>query len=480
MLSGQTPYQADTPIGLAFKHIMEPAPHLLDLRPDLPPALDAVIAQAMAKEPAQRFPNASAFLTALEGAVGPNVMLRTRAPEPMATVMPSQPGATVMPASGTLAPPPSAPRLRPAAPPPISSAPPLAAKPAGGLPLMPVLLGGGALAALLVVGVIVFVLLSLINGGGAATATTVARATETVPVIAEVTGTAAPTDPATEAATSQVTEAPTEPATAVPVPSDTAAAPTEAVPPTPAAGAIETSPVDGMAQVFVPAGEFGMGNDSGPADQRPMHIVFLDGYWIDRTEVTNAMYGACVDDAGCTPPQSLGSITRASYFGNPAFANFPVLFVTWPQAQAYCEWAGRRLPTEAEWEKAARGNDLRLYPWGNQAPDATRLNFQGSGVKDTVAVGQFPAGASPFGALDMAGNASEWVADFYDPAYYAASPAENPPGPAQTGCPGGDCRVLRGGNWNSRDEEATATFRLFYGPNDTRDAFTIRCARPAE
>jgi formylglycine-generating enzyme required for sulfatase activity len=235
-----------------------------------------------------------------------------------------------------------------------------------------------------------------------------------------------------------------------------------------------------MVQVFVPAGPFGMGNDAGPADQRPMHVVYLDSFWIDRTEVTNARYAACVNAAGCTPPLSLGSIKRSSYFNNPAFANFPVLFVTWPQARDYCEWAGRRLPTEAEWEKAARGDDLRLYPWGNQAPDATRLNFQPSGVGDTVAVGQFPSGASPYGVLDMAGNASEWVLDFYDPAYYGVSPGENPPGPAQTGCPGGDCRVLRGGNWNSRDEEATATFRLFYGPNDSRDAFSIRCARTAD
>jgi serine/threonine-protein kinase len=232
-----------------------------------------------------------------------------------------------------------------------------------------------------------------------------------------------------------------------------------------------------MVQVYVPAGEFTMGSDAGPTDQQPAHTVSLDAFWIDQTEVTNAMYALCVAAGACSPPLETRSITRASYYGEPAFSDHPVLFVNWPQAGAYCEWAGRRLPTEAEWEKAARGDDQRPYPWGSEPPGPGLLNHADAGVGDTVAVGQYPAGASPYGALDMAGNASEWVLDYYDPAYYAVAPAENPTGPAQTGCPGGECRVLRGGNWNSRDDEAAATFRLFYGPNDSRDAFGIRCAQ---
>jgi formylglycine-generating enzyme required for sulfatase activity len=232
-----------------------------------------------------------------------------------------------------------------------------------------------------------------------------------------------------------------------------------------------------MVQVYVPAGEFHMGSDSGPADQQPMHAVTLDTFWIDQTEVTNAMYARCVSANACTPPLDPRSFTRASYYSEPAFADYPVLFVNWFQAGAYCTWAGRRLPTEAEWEKAARGADQRPYPWGSEPPDALRLNFGATGLGDTAPVGQYPAGASPYGALDMAGNAWEWVADWYDPGYYAESPDENPTGPAETGCPGGDCRALRGGSWDSTADQATTTARLAYGPNDTRDAFTIRCAR---
>jgi formylglycine-generating enzyme required for sulfatase activity len=154
-----------------------------------------------------------------------------------------------------------------------------------------------------------------------------------------------------------------------------------------------------------------------------------------------------------------------------------VLFVNWTQAQTYCGWAGRRLPTEAEWDKAARGTDMRLYAWGNQPTNTTRLNYGCSGLGDTVAVGQYPKGASPYGAVDMAGNAWEWVAGWYDPHYYAVSPSQNLKGPDKTGCPEGDCKVLRGGSWDSRNEQATTTARLFFGPNDSRDAFTIRCSQ---
>jgi formylglycine-generating enzyme required for sulfatase activity len=316
------------------------------------------------------------------------------------------------------------------------------------------ILGGLALGALALVGVGLTVVM-LLNSAAAPPATSAP--------------TAAPTVPASTAAalpTSAPTTAPTTTSTLEPTP-----------PPTPEAGAEEVSTIDGMSQVYVPAGEFVMGNNSGPADQQSEHVVFLESFWIDQYEVTNAQYALCVAARLCTPPQRLDSITRAQYYGVPEFENFPVIYVSWFQAREYCEWAGRRLPTEAEWEKAARGDDRRLYPWGNSTPTAEQLNFRASGFGDTVAGYSYVANVSPYNAVDMSGNVSEWVEDFYDPNYYSVSPRDNPTGPTQTGCPGGDCRVLRGGNWNGTAEEVTTTFRLFYGPNDSRDAFGIRCAR---
>ena len=184
--------------------------------------------------------------------------------------------------------------------------------------------------------------------------------------------------------------------------------------PTLGIGSSIISNVDGMQQLFVPAGEFIMGADDG--DPRvpfsSKREVFLDAFWIDRTEVDNYRYQKCVDSGSCSPPISTRSHTRNNYFYNPEFADYPVIYVTWFQAAEYCNWAGRRLPTEAEWEKAARGIDGRIYPWGNNDPDENLLNYR-TDSGDTAPVESFTQGASPYGALNMAGNVSEWVADWY-------------------------------------------------------------------
>jgi formylglycine-generating enzyme required for sulfatase activity len=237
-----------------------------------------------------------------------------------------------------------------------------------------------------------------------------------------------------------------------------------------------------------------MGSEVGLKDEQPMHTVFLDAFWIDQTEVTNAVYSRCVHAGECRQP----SVT--TYFGDPSYSDHPVVFVSWKDAKAYCSWADRRLPTEAEWEKAASWdpwkNEKRLYPWGD-AFDCEKGNFDDEtefddfvvpggpecdGHDQTSPVGSYPGGASPYGVLDMGGNAWEWVNDAFietDPFgklqnYYATSPASNPPGvdPAITGY-----RVLRGGSWNYNFGLGRAAYRLWFGLDDSYDGMGFRCAR---
>ncbi len=237
---------------------------------------------------------------------------------------------------------------------------------------------------------------------------------------------------------------------------------------------------DNAEMVFVPAGEFTMGSNDGGANEKPVHQVYLDDFWIDVYEVTNALYKKCVDAGKCQPPGSLSSAKQSSYFGNSQFDNYPVTFVSWNDAKTYCEWAGKRLPTEAEWEKAARGTDARVYPWGNEW-DGNKANVE-QRVGDTTLVGSYPAGASPYGVLDMTGNVWEWVADWYDGSYYANSPSRNPPGP-----PSGQYRALRGGGWADdhysvrvahRYDLTYPTFSFdFYYPTFRYNFVGFRCAQ---
>lgn len=200
-----------------------------------------------------------------------------------------------------------------------------------------------------------------------------------------------------------------------------------------------------MPQVFIPGGTFRMGGmDARSApDERPAHDVTLDAFWMDQLEVTNAMYLLCVQNGPCTPPQSLKSSRRSEYFTNPEFKDYPVVYVTWGQAKTYCEWAGRHLPTEAQWERAARGSDWRTFPWGEDKADGLRANFNML-VGDTSRVGTYPLGASPFGVLDMAGNVAEWTQDLYSATYYTTqADFTNPTGPESSATLR---RVVRGGS----------------------------------
>ncbi|MBI5839745.1 MAG: SUMF1/EgtB/PvdO family nonheme iron enzyme [Chloroflexi bacterium] len=198
------------------------------------------------------------------------------------------------------------------------------------------------------------------------------------------------------------------------------------------AGETRNSAADGMIEVFIPAATFTMGgvDPRAASDEMPIHQVQLNAFWFDKVEVTNGMYAVCVKSGTCRLPLSFKSQTRSAYYGDPQYADYPVVYVTWLEAKTYCEWAGRRLPTEAEWERAARGDDSRSYPWGDQIPDASRANFSNL-IGDTAKVGNSPAGASSFGILDMAGNAAEWTRDIYQADYYGSGLSINPQGPGE-------------------------------------------------
>lgn len=240
--------------------------------------------------------------------------------------------------------------------------------------------------------------------------------------------------------------------------------------------------------LFIPEGIFSMGNDeSDDRDQTPAHLVRLDAYYIDETEVTNSAYAQCVDDGVCDPPDSPNATYHRAYYGDSAFDDYPVIFVSWFDAETFCSWRGGRLPSEAEWEKAAgfesqEGLKYR-YPWGD-AFDGTRLNFcdkncprdhrdaaVDDGHQDTAPVGSYSNGRSPLGLFDMAGNVMEWVGDWYNSRAYGESGDTNPLGPLE-----GDFKVIRGGSWLSPSADIAVTSRDSFDPLVTRANLGFRCA----
>lgn len=260
-------------------------------------------------------------------------------------------------------------------------------------------------------------------------------------------------------------------------------------------GRTKTASLDGMTLVYVPAGEFLMGTEIGLTDEQPIHKVYLDAYWIDQTEITNSMYSKCVEAGSCDQPSSL------VFFSDSAFASHPVEYVSWQDAVNYCTWAGRRLPTEAEWEMAASWdpytNQQRVYPWGNEY-DCRKGNFDDEtelddslmqvgdvscdGFVRSAPVGSFPEGVSVYGALDLGGNVWEWVHDAFievDPFnasiqnYYSISPLENPQGvdPSLT-----EYRSIRGGSYNFTFGYGRSAYRLWFGLDDSYEGVGFRCA----
>ena len=249
---------------------------------------------------------------------------------------------------------------------------------------------------------------------------------------------------------------------------------------------VTLTPTDGnddVEMLRIPAGPFLMGSDDGPADERPQHRISLPEFSIDRLPVTNAQFARFLESKG------VGAETGDRWYdiddndarihrrdgkwqADSGFENHPVVEVSWFGAAAYCGWAGKRLPTEAEWEKSARGTDGRKFPWGNEPPDRTRAHFTG-GWNDLRPVGSFPKGASPYGVLDLAGNGWEWVSSAYLPYPYNASDGREDLKPPQV-------RVTRGGGHDSPAEELTTTHRGAHVSRNFRSGhhnIGFRCAR---
>jgi formylglycine-generating enzyme required for sulfatase activity len=247
------------------------------------------------------------------------------------------------------------------------------------------------------------------------------------------------------------------------------------------AGETLISNIDGMQLVYIPTGKFNMGSTSGNPDQAPIHPIQLDGYWLDRTEITNIMFANFLNTVGNKLEGGANWLNPLdpfvwdfekdgiwqTYLGRE---NYPIVGVSWYGANAYCQWAGRRLPTEAQWEYAARDVDGRRFPWGNDSLSCDRARFSGCG-NTPVEVGSLPLGSSPSGVFDLAGNVAEWVSDRYAADYYQHSPSLNPTGPIN-----GYYRVIRGGYWGSAYIALQTAHRDWAGA-DQRDASVgFRCA----
>jgi eukaryotic-like serine/threonine-protein kinase len=255
---------------------------------------------------------------------------------------------------------------------------------------------------------------------------------------------------------------------------------------------IRTNPRGNAKIVYIPAGNFLMGLDRSQAEEMyylcqsfmqgcelsffmesvPAHNVQMDAFWIDQTEVSNARYKACVTAGACTAPRRSSSATRDLYYANPQFDNHPVIYVNWYQADEYCRWAGGRLPTEAQWEYAARGSDGRLFPWGDDPPISSGMANVSDQVGDTMPVESYSEYASPFGVYNMTGNVWEWVSDWYGAGHYSTNANwDNPSGPTS-----GISKAGKGGSHGWSAGVASPGIHDWYEPD--RDGYGVgfRCA----
>ncbi len=258
-------------------------------------------------------------------------------------------------------------------------------------------------------------------------------------------------------------------------------------PVTPAAQ-VQEAPVTPVSEetnmVLIPAGEFEMGCDKGGDPmEAPVHKVQVDAFNIDKFEVTNADYKKFIDDGGYQKKElwsnegwawkEKSKITAPQYFNESKYngAEQPVCGISWYEAEAYANWVGKRLPTEAEWEKAAKGTDGRKFPWGNDYKKGL-CNNKDEGIGKPTKIGKYIEGASPYGLLDMAGNVNEWCLDYFGREYYKSSPGNNPKGPDK-----GKDKVIRGGGFSYDNYYCRTTRRGAYDPTQRSSSIGLRCVK---
>ncbi len=507
MLTGQVPFDAETPIPVIVKHMYHPLPSPRSINPNIPQRVEAVLGKALAKTPAERYQSVEEFINDLEAAAAIQQAIPEAAPPP-----PAARQTRPMPASGT-------------SPPVPTPTPAPQRRETMRLTLVAVILV--ALVGLLICSVVAFFLLggrdlllramatptqlaamtptpTSIAALLTATSPSVPTATDT-PSAAALTPTVEPTQVLSQPSPG-VTDTPTDtvaPPTATSTASPTAtstASPTvtaTATPtPTATATATPTSPAPvTVGMVLIPAGNFIQGSSDAEidaalqmcndayggvcpqtrdwfADEAPRRTVYLDTFYIDQWEVTNQQFAEFVAATGyVTDAEKKGESQTWRTANAPGREKYPVVWMSWNDADAYCRWDGKRLPTEAEWEKAARGSDGRIWPWGSNWVN-TRANTSDGGPGSVTLVGSYPSGASPYGVMDTTGNVWEWVADWYDALWYSNSPLRNPGGP-----PAGVSRVLRGGGFRNPPWEVRAVHRHSGGPDGYAPDHGFRCAK---
>jgi len=400
MVTGHRPYVADTPVGVLLKQVSEALPFPKDYVPDLPQNVESVLLKTLARKPEDRYPDMLVFANELQNllddkeVIAATVKTETLRERMTGKIKKQEIEQTRLQIAKIKK------EQTEAATANQTSDPQVAGKKRN----VPLLVGIGALALLVVCGGC-WLTSSRFNLFNAATSTK-----QTLPSI-------------------ELTRPPQTSATL---------ASTDTPQPTEIALPVETYDSKNITMRLVPGGEFTLGNNDD-IDARPEKLVNVDTFYIDKYEVTNEMYAACANDGACRIPRMRGSNTRGRYYGNPEFTNYPALFVDWKMANAYCAWRGARLPTEAEWEKAARGTDKRIYPWGNQ-PGCKNANYSRC-VGDTNSVNQYDAGQSAYGVYGMAGNALEWTSSLFRQYPYVATDGREDQNTA-------GYRVARGGAWD--------------------------------